>query len=83
MKNYIFVPLVVIVVSVVLIYSSHRIDEKVAHQKKLDDKVNTLKTEYLEAQKQLNEIRSQESILNKLDSLGFIRATEPPILLPR
>ncbi|GET46661.1 FtsL-like putative cell division protein [Capnocytophaga felis] len=76
-KNWTFIAFL-FVLGVIMITSSHNVDNKVHQIAKLNEEVNELKSQFVDVRSQLQKVRLESSLLNKLKSRGLKQPEKPP-----
>ncbi|CEN35547.1 FtsL-like putative cell division protein [Capnocytophaga cynodegmi] len=76
-KNWTFITFL-FVLGVVMITSSHNADNKVHQIAKLNEEVNELKSQFVDVRSQLQKVKLESSLLNKLKNKGLKQPEKPP-----
>ncbi|ATA89717.1 FtsL-like putative cell division protein [Capnocytophaga stomatis] len=76
-KNWTFIAFL-FVLAVIMITSSHNVDNKVHQIAKLNEEVNELKSQFVDVRSQLQKVKLESSLLNKLKSKGLKQPEKPP-----
>ncbi|CEN35184.1 FtsL-like putative cell division protein [Capnocytophaga cynodegmi] len=76
-KNWTFIAFL-FVLGVVMITSSHNADNKVHQIAKLNEEVNELKSQFVDVRSQLQKVKLESSLLNKLKNKGLKQPEKPP-----
>ncbi|ATA67902.1 S-adenosyl-methyltransferase [Capnocytophaga cynodegmi] len=76
-KNWTFIAFL-FVLGVIMITSSHNADNKVHQIAKLNEEVNELKSQFVDVRSQLQKVKLESSLLNKLKSKGLKQPEKPP-----
>ncbi|ATA77149.1 FtsL-like putative cell division protein [Capnocytophaga canimorsus] len=76
-KNWTFI-LFLFLLGVVMISSSHSADRKVYEIAKLNEKVNQLKSEFVEVRSKLQKVKLESTLLEQLKSNGLKQSANPP-----
>lgn len=77
LKNW-FVILFAICLGIVMIFSSHLIEQKVHTIAKLTEEVRELKSEFVDVRSQLQRIRLESTVLKSLEETGLKQSENPP-----
>ena len=76
-RNWTFI-IFLFFLGVVMITSSHSADKKVYQIAKLNDEVNELKSQFVDVRLQLQKVKLESSLLEKLKSKGLKQPEKPP-----
>ena len=76
-KNWRFI-LFASLLAVLMIASSHNIDKKVIAISGLDEEVKELKSEFVDVRSELQSLRLESTIIERLNSEGLMPSKEPP-----
>jgi len=67
-----------LVLIIIVITSSQRVDAKVHQIAKLNEEVNELKSQFVDVRSRLQKVRLESSLLEQLDSKGLKQPEKPP-----
>ena len=70
---------IVFATSMIMIYNSHKIDEKVHQTTKLIKQVRELKAQYIEGHSKLMNVKRQSDIERKVKPIGLTIPEYPPV----
>lgn len=76
-KNWTFIAFLFIL-GVIMITSSHNVDKKVHQIAKLNDEVNELKSQFVDVRSNLQKVKLESSLLEKLKNKGLKQPEKPP-----
>ena len=76
-KNWRFI-FFLFILAVVMITSAHSVDKKVHEIAKLNEEVNELKSEFVDARSRLQKVKLESTLLDKLKSNGLKQPEKPP-----
>lgn len=66
------------VLAVIMITSAHNVDNKVHRIAKLNEEVNELKSQFVDVRSQLQKVKLESSLLDRLKSKGLKQPEKPP-----
>ncbi|MDO4229036.1 MAG: FtsL-like putative cell division protein [Capnocytophaga sp.] len=66
------------VLAVIMINSAHNVDTKVYRIAKLNEEVNELKSQFVDVRSQLQKVKLESSLLDKLKDKGLKQPEKPP-----
>jgi len=75
--NWSFI-LIFLVLSIVMISSSHSVDKKVHNISKLNEEVKSLRSQFVDTRSNLMQYQMESSILKKLNEKGIVSSKNPP-----
>lgn len=76
-KNWTFIAFLFLL-GVVMITSSHSVDNKVHQIAKLNEEVNELKSQFVDVRSRLQKVKLESSLLDRLRSRGLKQPEKPP-----
>ena len=65
--------------SLLMIYSSHSVDRKIHNIAQINESVKSLRSEFVDTRTILIKYKMESSVSKKINQLGIISSTEPPI----
>lgn len=78
--NWSFI-LIFLLLSIIMISSSHAVDRKVHNISKLNEEIKSLRSEFVDVRSNLMQYQMESSILIKLNEKGVVSSTHPPTRL--
>jgi len=75
--NWSFI-LIFLLLSIIMISSSHAVDRKVHNISKLNEEIKSLRSEFVDVRSNLMQYQIESSILIKLNEKGIVSSTHPP-----
>jgi len=75
--NWSFI-MIFLVLSIVMISSSHAVDKKVHNISKLNEEIKSLRSEFVDTRSNLMQYQMESSILIKLNEKGIVSSKKPP-----
>ena len=75
--NWSFI-IIFLVLSIVMISSSHAVDKKVHNISKLNEEIKSLRSEFVDTRSNLMQYQMESSILIKLNEKGIVSSKKPP-----
>jgi len=75
--NWSFI-LIFLLLSIIMISSSHAVDRKVYNISKLNEEIKSLRSEFVDVRSNLMQYQMESSILIKLNKKGIVSSTYPP-----
>ena len=65
--------------SLLMIYSSHSVDRKIHNIAQINESVKSLRSEFVDTRTILIRYKMESSVSKKINQLGIISSTEPPM----
>ena len=75
--NWSFI-LIFLLLSIIMISSSHAVDRNVHNISKLNEEIKSLRSEFVDVRSNLMQYQMESSILIKLNEKGIVSSTHPP-----
>ena len=65
--------------SLIMIYNSHRIDKKIYKIAEINESVQSLRSQFVDTRTILMKFKMESTVSNKLNDLGIISSINPPV----